>query len=175
MTTNVVQTVPHEVRRLAVPLSASYEEAVRRYERLVPVVDDARLQQLASEGASWEAIVELAVQNAPLEFMIYWRADFAPVMALAGDRWQCVAYLMGNHTTAQPMFHHDPAVMLYAPLRTAIYVGSEGGTWFTVDQPSTLFDSFGNPAIAAVGLDVDHKLGRLIEALGGPVPGELRS
>jgi hypothetical protein len=174
MSTNVAETVVHEVRRFVVPLNASYEEAVRHYERLVPVMDAARLQQLQSKGVSWDAVVEMAVQNAPLGFMIYWKADVTPLMALAGDRWQCVNYLMGNHTTAQRMFHHDPAVMLYAPFKTAIYVDGEDRTQFTVDQPGTLFGSFGKVEIAAVGLELDDKLAGLIEALGAPVPGELR-
>lgn len=174
MTTNVAQTVLHEVRRLVVPLNASYEEAVRQYERLVPVMDASQLRRLASEGASWDAVVQLAAQNAPHGFMIYWKLDVTSLMALAGDRRQCIEYLMGDHTIAQRMFHHDPAVMIYAPFKTAIYVDGEGRTRLTVDQPSTLFGSFGRAEIAAVGLELDHKLAGLIEALGASVPGELR-
>jgi uncharacterized protein (DUF302 family) len=107
-------------------------------------------------------------------FMTYWKSDVMTVMASAGDWWQRVNCLMGNHTVAQRMFHHDPAVMLYAPFKTAIYVGGQGRTRFTVDQPSTLFGSFGKGEIAAVGLELEHKLAGLIEALGAPVPGELR-
>jgi hypothetical protein len=44
----------------------------------------------------------------------------------------------------------------------------------TVDHPSTLFGGFGRAEIAAVGLELDHKLAGLIEALGASVPGEQR-
>jgi hypothetical protein len=60
--------------------------------------------------------------------------------------------------------------MLYAPLRTAIHEDAEGTTWFSVDQPSTRFDSFGDPAITDVGRELDRKLAALLEHLGAPVP-----
>jgi uncharacterized protein (DUF302 family) len=64
--------------------------------------------------------------------------------------------------------------MLYAPLRTAIYETADGTTWFSIDQPSTRFSSFGNPAITEVGVELDHKLAALLEHLGAPVPPALR-
>jgi len=68
------------------------------------------------------------------------------------------------------MYRYDPAVMLYAPLRTAIYVDAGGTTRFAIDQPSTRFASFGVPAIAEVGVELDRKLAALLEFLGAPVP-----
>jgi hypothetical protein len=68
------------------------------------------------------------------------------------------------------MYAISPAIMLYAPLRTAIYEDREGMTWFAVDQPSTRFGSFGDPGIAAVGVELDRKLAALLEHLGAPVP-----
>jgi hypothetical protein len=60
--------------------------------------------------------------------------------------------------------------MLYAPLRTLIHQDADGTTWFSVDQPSTRFSSFGDPAITEVGLELDRKLAALLEHLGAPVP-----
>jgi hypothetical protein len=96
-------------------------------------------------------------------------------MRLAGDTWRCASYLMGNHTIAQRMYHHHPGIMLYAPLRTAIYEDAHGVTWFSVDQPSTCFASFGIPAIAEVGTELDRKLASLLGFLGAPVPEALTS
>jgi Domain of unknown function DUF302 len=172
--TSSPQAIPHVVRRLVIPMNSTYDEAVSRYEQLVPAMDAARVEQLKMQGASWDAFLQQAAENAPLGFMIYWKADVTSTMTQAGDRWQCVEYLMGNHTIAERMFRHDPSAMLYAPLRTAIYVDAGGRTQFAVDQPSTRFDSFGNPAIAEVGRELDHKLAGLLEALGAPVPSELR-
>ena len=113
------------------------------------------------------AVTEAA---APHGFLIYWSADVTPVMALAGDGGRCVQYLMGNHTIAERMYRHDPAVMLYAPLRTAICTGPNDRTYFVVDQPSTVFSSFGIREITEVGSELDRKLTGLLKALGAPVP-----
>jgi uncharacterized protein (DUF302 family) len=96
------------------------------------------------------------------------------MMQAAGDTWLCNEYLMGNHTIAQRMFHHDPAVMLSAPLRTVIYADEAGTTWLAFDQPSPRFASYGDPEITAVGQELDDKLSALLETLGAPVPAELQ-
>jgi hypothetical protein len=75
---------------------------------------------------------------------------------------------MGNHTIAEQMNRHDPSVMLYVPLHTAIYIVAEGRTLFAVDQPSTVFASFASPAITEVGFDLDRKLANLLETLDIP-------
>jgi hypothetical protein len=80
---------------------------------------------------------------------------------------------MGNHTIAERMYRHDPGIMLYAPLRTAIHEDAEGTTWFSFDQPSSRFRSFRDPAITYIGLALDHKIALLLEHLDAPVPVEL--
>ena len=71
------------------------------------------------------------------------------------------------------MFRHDPSVMLYAPLRTVLYVAPDGHSKLAVDQPSPLFESFDRPEIAAVGRELDGLLGGLITLLGGAMPPQL--
>jgi hypothetical protein len=168
-----VRGVPHEVRRLEVAVGASFDDFRQRYEEAVPRLDAARVERLQEEEAGWDAVLRAAQENAPHGFIIYWSIDATSLMRLAGDGWRCAAYLMGNHTIAQRMYHHNPAVMLYAPLRTVIYEDAAGVTWFAVDQPSTTFGSFGVPAIAEVGIELDRKLGTLLEFLGAPVPAEV--
>jgi hypothetical protein len=73
---------------------------------------------------------------------------------------------MGNHAIAEQIYRHDPAIMLYAPLRTLIYIDTDDRTRFAVDQPSTILASFADPAIAALGLDLDGQLAELLDALG---------
>jgi hypothetical protein len=60
-------------------------------------------------------VPRLIDRSAPHGFLIYFRNDVHSVMTLAGDRADCVAYLMGNHVTAERMFRHDPGAMMYAP------------------------------------------------------------
>jgi hypothetical protein len=163
-------THPHEVHRLAIAVGAGFDEFRERYEQSVPSLDSERLAALVHEGADWDTVRRAAAENAPHGFIRYWTTDAGALMRLAGDSARCSSYLMGNHTIAERMYRHDPAVMLYAPLRTAIHEDADGITWFTVDQPSTRFASFGDPAITAVGLELDHKLAALLEHLGAPVP-----
>ena len=72
---------------------------------------------------------------------------------------------MGNHTIAEGMFRFDPSVMLYAPLRTEIYVDSDNRTRFVVDRPSSIFSSFDNPEIAKVGAELNTKLEKLLRSV----------
>ena len=140
------------------------------YEREVPPNPVEEIVALEQRGASWAEVLDLHAELAWHGFLIYWRNDVHPVMQLAGDDSDCIAYLMGNVTIAEQMFRHDPRAMLYAPLRTAIWEDAHGQAWFTVDQPSTQFASFGIPEVTAVGVELDRKLAALLEALRVEVP-----
>ena len=155
---------------LAIPDVRGFQFA---YEQAVPVVPADEVRALVRAGAPWSQMVTLIDQRAPFGFLIYYRNDVHPVMQAAGDKADCIAYLMGNHTIAERMFRYDPRVMLYAPLHTVIWEDSNGGAWFTVDQPSTQFSSFGRPEITAVGRELDLKLAALLEALSLNVPAVL--
>ncbi|WP_433417890.1 DUF302 domain-containing protein [Microtetraspora malaysiensis] len=170
-----IESVPHEVNRLAIAVGEPYDSFRVRYEDAVPEFEAERFGQLVEENAGWDAVVRATAENAPHDFITYWSQDFSPLLRLAGERRRCVEYLMGNHTIAQRMFHHNPAILLYAPLRTAIYEDAQGETWFAVDQPSTRFSSFGDPAITEVGIELDRKLAALLDHLGVPVPDVLTS
>jgi hypothetical protein len=168
MTTHTT-AIDHPSRRLLVALPQPYDQAREHYETLVPEVDFARFFQMAS----WQATLELAEINAPHGFMRYYRSDVTAVMASSPSFWKATQYLMGNHTIAERMFRHDPSVMLHAPLRTLLYADADGDTKFAVDQPSLLFNSYDNPDIAAVGLELDGLITQLINLLGGEVPSQL--
>jgi len=119
-------TTTFQVRRLSVLLPLLYDRAIERFGELVPAVDLARFGQLAN----WDAVIEQAEINAPHGFMVYWQADVTAIVAGSGSGWKCTEYLMGNHVIAQRMFHHDPAAMLYAPLRVVIHADQAGDTPF---------------------------------------------
>ena len=63
--------------------------------------------------------------------------------------------------------------MLYAPLRTAIYQDADGRAHLSIDQPSSRFASFGDPRIAAVGLELDTKIAEILQFMSLSVPAEL--
>jgi hypothetical protein len=163
-------THPHEVHRLAIPVGRGFDDFRDRYEQSVPVFDVERFAAFERDGAAWDAVLRATAESAPHDFIRYWTIDVGAMMRLAGDSPRCASYLMGNHTIAERMYRHDQGIILYAPLRTEIHEDADGITWFGIDQPSTRFSSFGDPAITEVGLELDHKLAALLEHLGAPVP-----
>lgn len=171
--TKTLETVSHQVDRLTIPIDDTFDGFRDRYEQAVPVFQSERFDSLVERDVDWQTVVEATAANAPHDFILYWSHDFMSLMRLAGDRGRCVEYLMGNHTIAQKMYRYNPAILLYAPLRTAIVEDADGATWFTVDQPSTRFSSFNTPQITAVGIELDHKLAALLDHLGVSVPAGL--
>jgi hypothetical protein len=166
--------VRYAVRRLTISVP-SLRDFRRRYGQAVSDVPLDQIRGLIEQEASWAEMLSLIESAAPNEFLIYYRNDVDPVMELAGDREGCSAYLMGNHTIAERMFRHDPRAMLYAPLHTVVWEDRAGQAWFSFDQPSTQFASFGIPEIDAVGRELDHKLAQLLRVLDAEVPEPLRA
>ncbi|QYN18607.1 DUF302 domain-containing protein [Amycolatopsis sp. DSM 110486] len=169
MSTQKIASVSHEVVRWSIDTGTSFEDFRDRYEAAVPVLDLDRMARHRAEHASWDTVLAAATENAPHGFMRFWSTDVGGLMQLAGNAGSCAAYLMGNHTIAERMYRHDPAVMLHAPLRTTIHQDGQGVTRFSLDQPSTLFASFGVPEIAAVGRELDRKVADLLRVLDVPV------
>ena len=174
MTGQATLSYPHLVDRLAINVARPYSDFCRQYEDAVPPLDPAHLAALVKRHTPWAEVLADARASAPRNFFIFWKMDAAPMMKLAGHDSSCTTYLMGNYTIAERMFRYDPAVMLYAPLRTAIYVDAENQTRFLIDRPSSLFSSFANQDIADVGVELDAHVAALLVALGVPAPGELR-
>ncbi|MFI5908758.1 hypothetical protein [Dactylosporangium sp. NPDC051541] len=160
-------------RRLVVQVGGRFDDAVAQYQSAVPVFPAERFERLVAVQADWAAVLEETRAVAPHGFLRYWSFPADPLMSLAGNSARCTAYLMGNHTVVERMYRHDPAVFLYAPLRTAITQVPGGPVRFSVEQPSREFASFGPLSVAAVGTELDHMLAALLEALGWAVPAPL--
>jgi hypothetical protein len=148
--------------RLDFVVAEEFEAFRNRFEASVPAFSP----DLLGAGDGWDAVRERTMAAAPHGFLHYHRLDVLLAFSLAGHTRPCTTYLMGNHILAEQMFRHDPAVLLYAPLRVAIYHGDDGRTHFAVDQPSTTFASFDNPNITAVGSTLDERLVDLLRHLG---------
>jgi hypothetical protein len=159
----------YTTRRLTVEVSG-VREFQQLYEEAVPANPIEDIAAMVERGASWAEVIDAHAEWAPHGFLIYWRNDVHGVMQLAADDNDCIAYLMGNVTIAEQMFRHEPRAMLYAPLRTVIWEDPYERAWFTVDQPSSQFASFGIPAVSVVGVELDRKLAALLEALRVEVP-----
>jgi hypothetical protein len=87
-------------------------------------------------------------------------------MTAAGERRPRTAYLMGSNAIGESIYRQIPAVGLYAPLRTLIYLDTDDRTYFAIQQPSTLFADFADPGLADLGACLDRQLAGLLDALG---------
>jgi Domain of unknown function DUF302 len=160
----------HTIRRLYVRLGRSYDDAIADFEGVVPPIDPQRFQSLDS----WEENLRLSETVAPLGLMRFGSIDALAYMRTSGTDRPGIEYLAGNHTIAERMYRHEPAAMLYAPLRLFIFADDDGQGVLVIDQPSTLFGSLGsNPDVAAVGRELDHKVAGVLAAMGVQAPSVL--
>jgi hypothetical protein len=165
--TTVESVTEHTIRRLHVRLGRPYEEAIADFERIVPPIDPQRFQSLDT----WEENLRLAETVAPLGLMRFGTIDITAYLRTSRANRPGVEYLTGNHTIAERMYRHEPATMLYAPLRLFIFADDDGQGVLAIDQPSTLFGSLGNhPDVAAVGRELDGKVANVLVAMGVEVP-----
>jgi hypothetical protein len=163
-------TETRTVRRLTIDIDAPFDEFRARYEEAAPAYDlAARLPQLPN----WEAATKDVEQAAPYGFLRYATIEASPVFAVAGHKARSVIYLMGNHLIAETMYRHNPAILLYAPLRLCLYEDLDGQVHLSIDQPGDQFGSFGDPDISATGRLLDQKLAALLGGLGIAVPDSL--
>ncbi|WP_329459617.1 hypothetical protein [Streptomyces sp. NBC_01497] len=100
------QATSYEVTRFDIPPPGSFDDAVRRYESLVPPLDSAEIRSLPESRAPWNSFLEQAERNAPHGFVIFRKNAGSSLMSRAGEDTEFVMCLMGNHTIAQRMFHH---------------------------------------------------------------------
>jgi hypothetical protein len=157
---------PYEVTRLVFDAGQPYERFRGRYEAAVPPADPRWLGGCAGRHARGPDVVADYGEPGRHGFVLYWRANMTPRATAAGELRPCTAYLMGCHAVVEKIYRQDPAVMLYAPLRTLIYIDSADRTRFAVDQPSTVLAGFADPAIAGLGAALDRQLAELLDALG---------
>ena len=127
----------HVIRRWHLPLGRPYDDAVADFERVVPPIEPQRFQSLES----WEDNLSLFDAVAPLGLMRFGSIDVLAYMRTSGTDRPGIEYLAGNHTIAERMYRHEPAAMLYAPLRLFIYADDAGEGVLVIDQPSTVFGS----------------------------------
>ena len=156
-------TVQHQATRLIFDADQPYEKLRARYEAVVPALDPRRPGESYGRHARWPGAVAEADASRQHGFILYWRA----LVTEEGEPRPCTRYLMGNRILADNIYRRNPGVMLYA-LNTLVYVDNDDRTRFAVDQPSTVFAAFGDPAIAELGVDLDGRLAELLDVLGIP-------
>src|ERR1700739_2729151 len=90
-----VEKTWYRTPRLTLPIPG-VREFQSRYEAAVPDLPLAAVEDLVARKVTWSEMVELIERSAPHGFLLYFRNDVHPVMGLAGDHSDCVAYLRGN-------------------------------------------------------------------------------
>lgn len=170
----MTKTIPHLVNRFVIDTDETFDDVRQRFESLVPTIDFAELTELIEAG-DLSRVQRYTAEHAPNSFVNFWTFDPTPMMRLVGHHSRAITYMVGNNVIVETMFRHDPGVMLYAPLRTAIYEEPDGRVHVSIDQPSTKFASFGDPRIADVGASLDAKLAALLRLMRLPVPPELET
>jgi hypothetical protein len=158
-------TVQHHSTRLIFDADQPYDKLRRRYEAVVPALEPRRPGESHGRHARWPGVVAEADISRAHGFILYWRADTTALINENGEPRPCTRYLMGHRALADSLYRQNPGVMLYA-LNTLTYLDNEDRTRFAVDQPSTVFAVFGDPAIAELGLDLDGRLAELLDVLG---------
>ena len=75
-------------------------------------------RRLASPGRHirWHDAITDAGQPSPDGFVLYWRADIAPLMTTRGELRPGTAYLMGYDAVAGKIYHQDPVRLTLMPL-----------------------------------------------------------
>jgi hypothetical protein len=162
----------HTATRLTVSPTLPYAEVISRFEKTVPPLPAAQLAA-AVKTKPYAEVKALLAKASPVSLFLFYALDATPFMTKAGHPAKCKTYLMGNPLVAETMYGYDAGVMLYAPLRTAIYTDEAGAAHLSIDRPSDLFGSFDEAHIAATGHTLDQKLAQLLARLKLPVPPEL--
>ncbi len=168
----MTKTIPHVVNRFVIDTDDTFDDVRQRYESLVPTLDFAELSEVIATG-DFARVQQYTAEHAPNSFINFWTLDPMPMMRLLGHQRRAITYMMGNNVIAETMFRHDPGIILYAPLRTAIYEDTLCRVHFSIDQPSSKFASFDDLRIAKVGAQLDAKVAELLRLMSLPVPAEL--
>jgi uncharacterized protein (DUF302 family) len=149
----------HSMTRVDVFTGVGFDEFLTAFEA-------APVQRIVESGGSWDEVRAKAAENAPNELMVYAKIDATPLLGVAGHDVKAVEYLLGNHVIAETMFRHDPKALLYAPLRVLVHSDPDGNAVFSMDQPSSAFDSLGIAEVTEVGLGLDRKVANLLRVIG---------
>jgi len=164
--TAAATTTQHTVTRLDIPTGMQFGTFCDALESFAPLFDSAAIEEITARGGSWEDVSAAVTANAPHGLMVFASIDATPLMAAAGHRVHATEYLVGNHVIAETMFRHNPLALLYAPLRMLGYSDVHEEAVLSLDQPSSLFASLGDPRIAEVGRDLDRKVANLLALIG---------
>jgi uncharacterized protein (DUF302 family) len=173
--TSGVMVVPDHVKRLDIVVDATYADLRARFEQAVPTASADLTALLASGTPDYDALVAATNASAPQGFIRYYSLDASRLTVWGYDPadTHSVQYLFGNPLVTQQLHEQNPSTLLASPLRAQIFEAPDGSVHFVIDDPSSGFDSFGDPEISAIGAQQDQAVAALLTYLNVPVPNEL--
>jgi len=173
--TSGVMVVPDHVKRLDIVVDATYADLRARFEQAVPTASADLTALLASGTPDYDALVAATNASAPQGFIRYYSLDASRLTVWGYDPadTHSVQYLFGNPLVTEKLYKQNPSTLLATPLRAQIYEAPDGSVHLVVDDPSSTFDRFADPEIAALGVQQDESLAALLNYLNVPVPNEL--
>ncbi|MFC4244437.1 hypothetical protein ACFOYW_13750 [Gryllotalpicola reticulitermitis] len=160
--------------RVELASNARFEALVAAFEQAVPELTDAAALARVAEEGDWASFARGLAWEAPSGFVRVFSSRPGELFRLAGSGTPSAVWLIVNHPIAARLYRHDPATMLYSPLRIEAHAASPAGTVLAFDVPSARLRGFGINKITQAGAELDRALGDLVEDLGLPRPAALR-
>ncbi len=138
--------------------SSDFESSRNRFDERFPLLDQSVAIKLIISQAAWSE-VEAAITPAlgPSGFLALSRLDQGSLMSLAGTALQVTQYLVGNPLIATQVIANAREASLFAPFQVAIYA-DQSGVHVSYMLPSSLFNSFDDRVVAAIGERLDTKM-----------------
>ncbi|MHA7984847.1 hypothetical protein ACX9R5_03495 [Rathayibacter sp. CAU 1779] len=167
-------TTEYAATRVQLHLNARFDSFVAAFEEAVPSLTDADASARLTEDGDWSGFVRGLQWEAPSGFVRVWTSRPDELMRFAGNPTASAVWLIVNHGIGARLFRHDPAALLYSPLRLEAHAARDAGTVLGFDVPSASLGGFGINKVAQAGAELDRALGDLIEDLGIPRPTALR-
>jgi len=168
------RAIDYPATRVELVSNARFEALTAAFEQAVPELTDAAALRRVAEDGDWAAFTRGLAWESATGFVRVWDARPGELFRLAGSGTPSAVWLIVNHAIAARLFRHDPATILYSPLRIEAHAAPQAGTVLTFEVPSARFAGFGINKITQAGAELDRALGDLVEDLGLPRPAALR-
>lgn len=168
------ETTDYQATRVRMHANTRFEAFVAALEQAVPELSQADAVARLAEDGDWSGFTRGLQWEAPSGFVRVWSWSPSELMRHAGNSTPSALWLIVNHAIGARLFRHDPAAMLYSPLRVEAHAAPDAGTIVSFDVPSSRLRGFGINKVTQAGAELDRALGDLLEDLGLPRPAALR-
>ncbi len=160
-------TTSGTIERTDVATGLAYDDLVRRFETTLDTWDAAAAQKLVERLAPWSE-VQATAAKAAREFglMIIANLNQGQMTSLSGHAKRCRLYLVGNPVIASGILDINPQAALYVPFRVALYQDDGADeAHILFDRPGSSLAQLGDPAIDAIGRDLNAKIDAVARAV----------